>query len=64
MYLTVKKYKDCRKLLFDELNKSKINQNKINLHFLLIVGEGESKDKLRILKLFINYVKSTERFNI
>ena len=58
------KYKDYRKLLFDELNKLKISQNRINLHLLLTGGEGKSKDKLKILRLFINYVKSTERFNI
>ena len=57
------KYKDCRKLFFDELNKLNINQNEINLHLLLTGGEGKSKDKLEILKLFINYVKSTEWFN-
>ena len=58
------KYDNHRKVLFDELAKLNIDQTKINLQLLLTGGEGLKKDRLNILRVFMNYVGLTERFDI
>ena len=47
-----------------KVSKLNIDQNRINLHLLLTGGEGSRKDRLKILRIFINFVKLTERFDI
>ena len=58
------KYDNHRKVLFDELAKLNIDQTKTNLQLLLTGGVGLKKDRLNILRIFMNYVKLTERFDI
>ena len=58
------KYDNHRTKLVEELAKLNIDQNRINLHLLLTGGEGSRKDRLKILRIFINFVKLTERFDI
>ena len=52
------------RMLIEELGKLDIKQNKINLELLLTGGDGTNKIRLKILRIFVNYVKLTKRFDI
>ena len=58
------KYNNYRTMLIEELAKLDIEKNKINLHLLLTGGEGPKKKRIKILRIFVNYVKLTGRFDI
>ena len=57
-------YDTYRIMLIDELGKLNINQNKINLELLLTGGDDINKVRLKILRIFMKYVKLTKRFDI
>ena len=57
-------YDNYRRMLIDELGKLNIKKEKINLELLLTGGDGINKVRLKILRVFINYVKLTKRFDI
>ena len=61
--LNCQKYGNFRNALFNDLANLDIDQNRINLQ-LLLTGEGSDKFRIHILKLFINFVKLTNRFGI
>ena len=58
------KYENYRVVLIDELGKFNINQNEINLQLLLTGGDGTNRTRLKILRIFVNYVRLTKRFDI
>ena len=57
------KYSNLRRKLYNELALLGVNQDEINLQ-LLLSGEGTNKHKKRILNKLLNYVKSTNRFDL
>ena len=57
-------YISFRTALFNDLGNLNINQDEISLKLLLTGGEGSNKLKMKILRLFIKYVKLTKRFEI
>ena len=57
-------YRDLREMLYNELAELSITQDEINSHLLLTGGDGENKSRLKILRKFMNYIKSTNRFDL
>ena len=57
-------YSEFREILFNELAELNITQDEINSHLLLTGGDRENKSRLKILRKFMNYVKSTKRFEL
>ena len=57
------KYSNLRNALFNDLANLNINQNNVNLQ-LLLTGQGSNKIRIHILKIFMNFVKLTKRFEL
>ena len=59
-----REYVSFRTTLFNDLGNLNINQDEVTLKLLLTGGEGSIKLKIKILRIFIEYVKLTKRFEI
>ena len=60
--LHCQKYNDIRTTLFSEIKALNVTQNTIDLQTLLSGGNGPYKLRIRILNLFILFIKDSKRF--
>ena len=60
--LHFQKYNDIRLTLFNEIKALNVTQNTIDFQTLLSGGNGPYKLRIRILNLFMLFIKNSKRF--
>ena len=58
------RYDNQRKILFDRLRCKHVDLNTLSLSLLLTGGYGTDKNRLVIMSIFVDFVKSTKRFDL